>query len=116
MSLVELTVEDTFWFECNGLVRLILHPNFSVPLDWEQNAWSQRTEPVVVAKPNGQQIEAPLRSTWEHFRISDPSVSIDKRWRLTLWLTDRTKEEIPVGSRILVSPEDRNAILPHNES
>jgi hypothetical protein len=49
-----------------------------------------------------------------HLNIPDPSVSIDKRWRLTVWLTDRTKEDVPVGSRILVSQEVRDAMLPPN--
>ena len=71
-----LTVEDTFWLEGNGVVMLILRPNFSVPPGWEQRGWNQRTEPVVVAKPDGQQIEATAQINLTHVNISDPSVSI----------------------------------------
>jgi hypothetical protein len=109
-----LTVKDTFWLGRNGATMLILIPDFSIPPGWEQHGWSQRQEPVVVLKPNGQQIEATAQINMTHLNIPDPSVSIDKRWRLTVWLTDRTKEEIPLGSKILVPPQIRDAIIPPN--
>jgi|ERR1043165_5653757 hypothetical protein len=115
MERVELlTVEDAFWLGRKGVAMLILHPDFSVPPGWEQRGWSQRTEPVVVVKPDGQKIEATAQINMTHLNIPDPGVSIDRRWRLTVWLTDRTKEDVPVGSRILVSQEIRDTILPHN--
>ena len=109
-----LTVEDTFWLCRNGVAMLILHPDFSVPQGWEQRGWSQRIEPVIIAKPDGQQIEATAQINMTHLNIPDPSVSIDRRWRLTVWLTDCTKDDVPVGSKIFVSQEVRDAILPHN--
>jgi hypothetical protein len=114
MERVELfTVEDTFWLGQNGVSMLILHPNFSVPQGWEQRGWSQRTEAVVVVKPDGQQIDATAQINMTHLNIPT-STSIDERWRLTVWLSDRTKDDVPVGSRIFVSPEVRDAILPQN--
>jgi hypothetical protein len=111
MNRVELfTVADTFWLGGNDFSLLILHPDFSVP----QQGWSQRTEPVLVVKPDGQRIEATAQFNMTHFNISDPGVSIDRRWRLKVSLTDRKKEEIPIGSKILVSKEVRDAILPRN--
>jgi hypothetical protein len=111
MNRVELfTVADTFWLGGSDFSLLILHPDFSVP----QQGWTQRTEPVLVVKPDGQRIEATAQFNMTHFNISDASVSIDRRWRLTVSLTDRKKEEIPIGSKILVSKEVRDAILPGN--
>jgi hypothetical protein len=49
-----------------------------------------------------------------HLNIRDPDVPIEERWRVTMWLTDRSAEDVPVGSKILVSREVRDAILPEN--
>ncbi|EDY21141.1 hypothetical protein CfE428DRAFT_1434 [Chthoniobacter flavus Ellin428] len=47
-----------------------------------------------------------------HLNIRDPEVPAEERWRIALWLTDRTDDEVPAGSQILVAPEVREAILP----
>lgn len=115
MPVVELlTVTDTFWINQNGTQMLILHPNFSVPDGWSQQGWSKRTESVVVARPDGQHIQATAQISMTHLNIPDPAVPIDERWRITVWLTDRTKDEVPVGSQVLVLQEVRDAILPRN--
>jgi len=103
-----LTVEDTFWIEGNAVPMLIIHPNFSVP----RGGWQSRTETVVVMRPDGQMIDATAVISMTHFNIPEPSVPIDKRWRVCMRLTNRTKEEVPIGSRILVSQELRDALLP----
>jgi 4-hydroxy-3-methylbut-2-en-1-yl diphosphate synthase IspG/GcpE len=36
---------------------------------------------------------------------------MEARWPIRVWLTDRTEEEVPVGSKILVDPAVRAAIL-----
>ena len=113
MARVELlTVEDTFWLGQNGVSKLLLHPDFPVPPGWEQHGWSQRTQAVQVCKPDGQQIEATAQIDLIHLNIPTPDVPLKKRWRLTVWLTDRTKADVPVGSKILVSSDVRSAILP----
>ena len=107
MSRVELlTVADSFQLVGRGVVVV---PDFSVP-----DGWKNRTESVMVAKPDGQEYEATAEFSVSHFNIRDPHVPIDRRWRVVVVLPDRTKDELPVGSRILVSPEIRDAILPHN--
>jgi hypothetical protein len=104
MKRVELlTVEDSFQITGRGVVVI---PDFSVP-----NGWKNRTEVVVVRKPDGQQYEATAQLSMTHFNISDPDVSIDKRWRVVVLLPDRKKEELPIGSKILVSEKVKDAIL-----
>ena len=98
-----LTVEDSFHISGRGLVLI---PDFSIP-----NVWKDRTERTVIAKPDGSQVEATAQFTMTHFNISDPKVSPDKRWRLVVLLPDCEKGEVPVGSRILVSPMVRYAVI-----
>jgi hypothetical protein len=107
MSRVELlTVENSF--QISGLGVVII-PDFSVP-----DGWQHRKESVTVATPDGEQFEAIAQFNIWHFNIPDPEVSDDRRWRVVVLLPDRTKDELPAGSRIMVSPELRDAILPHN--
>jgi hypothetical protein len=107
MSRVELlTIEDLFLIEGRGVVVI---PDFSVP-----DGWKDRTDTVVVTKPDGQQYEATAQFSMSHFRMLDPKTSIDKRWRVVVMLLNGKKEELPVGSKILVSQEIRDALLPHN--
>jgi hypothetical protein len=104
MKRVELlTVEDSFQVTGRGVVVI---PDFSVP-----NGWKNRTEVVVVRKPDDQQYEATAQFSMTHFNISDPDVSIDKRWRVVVLLPDRKKEELPIGSKILVPAKVKDAIL-----
>jgi len=107
MSRVELlTVEDCFLIEGRGVIII---PDFSLP-----DGWRDRTESVAVTRPDGQQYEAAAQFSMSHFKLLDPKASIDKRWRVVVLLLNRKKEELPVGSKILVSQEIRDAILPHN--
>jgi hypothetical protein len=101
-----LTVEDSFQIIGRGLVVI---PDFSVP-----NGWKDRTEKVLVVRPDGQQYEATAQFSMSHFKLLDPNASVDRRWRVALLLQDRNKKELPAGSKILVSQEIRDAILPHN--
>lgn len=102
-----LIVEDTFCIDRNTVRMLILHPNFSVP----KGGWQGRTETVVVRRPDGQEFEATAQLELTHFNICDPHVSIDKRWRVTMCLTNTTKDDVPLGSKVLVSQQLRDALL-----
>ena len=107
MSRVELlAIEDRFLVEGRGV---IIVPDFSVP-----PGWKDRIDTVVVTKPDGQQHEAKAQFSMSHFRPVDPKAPIDKRWRIVVLLLGENKEDLPVGSKILVSREIRDAILPHN--
>ena len=108
MERVELlTIEDTFWISRNEVEMLVISPGLRVP----KGGFKSCTDKVIIATPDGNQIEATAHLSMSHFKISDPNASIEKRWKVTLWLTDRTKEEVPIGSKILVSPELKNALL-----
>jgi len=101
-----LKVEATFEIGNDDVKMLILHPNLSVP----NQGWKERTENVIVATPEGKMLEATAKISLSHINIPDPQVSIEQRWRITVLLLNRSKEEVPVGSTIMVSPEVREAL------
>jgi len=107
MSRIELLItEDCFLIEGRGVVVI---PDFPVP-----HGWKDRTEAVVVTKPDGQQHEATAQFSMSHFRLLDPKAPIEKRWRIVVLLLGWKKEDLPVGCKILVSQEVRDAIFSHN--
>jgi hypothetical protein len=109
MSRVELlTVEDRFLIEGRGVIVI---PDFPVP-----NGWKNRAETIAVVTPEGQQYEAAAQFSMSHFKPIDPKVPIEKRWRIIVLLLDTKKEELPVGSKILVSQEAKDAILKKRQS
>jgi hypothetical protein len=91
---------------------LIIYPTFRAPKDWDKRGWRERTEPVLVIRPDGRELEATAQINTSVRSCSDGSIPIEERMRVTMWLTDRTAEEVPDGSKILVSREVRDAILP----
>ncbi|MFN7573028.1 MAG: hypothetical protein ACK5TK_16490 [Betaproteobacteria bacterium] len=105
MERVELlTVEECFLL--NG-VGLVLAPDFSVP----REKWRSRLEQVLVITPEAHQFEAQAELLLTHFNVGDSVAPLDRRWRIVITLPALTKERVPVGSRILVSPKVRNALL-----
>jgi hypothetical protein len=111
VPLVELfTIEGTFWINQNGVQMLILRPIFRVP----PGGWRSRTESVGIVTPDGRELSATAQISMTHLNISDPNVPIEERWPITIWLTDRTKDEVPVGSRVLVSEEIKKELLPQS--
>ena len=102
-----LTVENTFAINCNTVTILIIYPDFSVP----NGGWQNCTEIVEVLQPNGQRIKATAEIATMHLNIKDPAAPIDKCWRVCIRLRDRTKAEVPIGSKILVSQVVRDALL-----
>ena len=103
-----LIVEDSFFLHREPAMMLILHPDFSVPV----TGWKGCTEEVSVLRPDGRQFDAQARLELSHFNIRDPEVPMDRRWRVTLWLIDLSKDEVPIGSTILGSPDLRNRLVP----
>jgi hypothetical protein len=89
-----LTVEQVFQLTHIGLTVL---PDFSVP----KAGWKNGAHRVRVVKPNGEQLEADANFNVAHFYISDPSVPLDRRWRVVISFPSLTKEDVPLGSRIL---------------
>jgi len=89
---------------------LIVRPDFSIPDGWEKHGWTERTESVIVMKPDGQQVDATAQLGMTHLNIRDPDAPINMRWRLKVLFTNMAEEDLPVGSKILVSGEIRDAI------
>jgi len=106
MTRVELlTIADRFQV---GGAGVVLSPDFSVP----GGHWAARTESVRIVTPDGQDFETPATFNLSHFKISDPTVSIDQRWRVTIMLPDKSSADVPVGSKLFVSHEIRDELLP----
>jgi hypothetical protein len=104
MNYVELmTVLDCH--EIGG--GIVLLPNFSVP----NGKWKSRIEKVIIVKTDGQKIDAVGRFNLSHFNYADPSVSLDKRWRVTVSFPEKTKDFVPVGSKIYVPQEFKEALI-----
>ena len=104
MQRVELfTVQERFQISWG----LTLVPDFPVP----GGRWRNREELVLVVTPEGQEVEAPAQFNMVHFNIRDPEASIDRRWRVVVSLPSGQKEQIPIGSKVFVSPEVKNAVL-----
>jgi hypothetical protein len=102
-----MIVEDTFWLKRPGVQMLVLHPNFPPP-----RQPLIQTEKVLVITPDGRELESAAEINVTHLNISDPHVPIEQRWRTTMWLTDKTPDEVPAGSKVFVSPQLRGAIIP----
>jgi hypothetical protein len=106
-----LTVERTFFISRPGVQMLVLAPHFTMPKNWKEHGWSERREQVTVIRPDGSSLPATAQINMTHLNIRDPKVPGEARWPITVWLTDRTEDEMPVGSKIMVDPEVRAAIL-----
>lgn len=106
-----LTVEHTFYLSKPGVQMLILSPKFMMPKNWNKHGWSEREEAVTVIRPDGNRLPATAQINVTHLNIRDPDVPIEARWPITVWLTDRSEDEVPIGSKIMVDPEVRAAIL-----
>jgi hypothetical protein len=99
-----LTVEESFMIDQLGLVVI---PDFSVP----NNDWKPSEEAVTIRRPDGSECQAVAKFNHSHFNIPDPTVPIDRRWRVTICILNVAKEDVPIGSRLLVRKELANQLL-----
>jgi hypothetical protein len=106
-----MTVERTLFLSRPGLQMLVLTPCLKVFMGRSAPELVQRQERVTVIRPDGSRIAATAQINTIHVNIADPHAPIEDRWPIRVWLTDRTEEDVPVGSRILVDPTVRAAIL-----
>lgn len=110
-----ITVERTFCLGSEsspGRRVLIVHPDLSVPSE----GWKERTETVTVLRPDGSEIEAAAQISLSHmnFKMSERHLTtLDQRWRVTILFRGMTSDAVPDGSKILVSHETRDALLPN---
>lgn len=106
-----MTVENTFFLSRPGVQMLVLEPRFRMPKSWNRQGWFQRQEQATVIRPDGSRLTATAQINVTHLNIIGADVPIEDRWPITVWLTDRTADEVPVGSRLLVEREVCEAVL-----
>ena len=93
-----LTVEDVFMI---GQLGLIVAPDFSVP----SSDWKPSEENVTIQRPDGREIKAVAQFNHSHFNIPDRTVPMERRWRVTICILNIAKEDVPIGSRLMVRKE-----------
>ena len=97
-----ITVERTFCLRSDAHPErcvLVIHPDLSVP----PAGWKERSETVAIVTLDGREFEAAAHISLSHFNIRDPDVESDRFV---------SGHDVPDGSKILVSHETRNALLP----
>jgi hypothetical protein len=87
---------------------LIVEPDLSVP----EGGWKARTETVAILRPDGREFEAPAEISMSHINTRDLKVPIDQIWRVQILFRGMTKDDVPEGSKILVSRQTRDALNP----
>jgi len=98
-----LTVEEVFMIANLGLM---VAPDFPVP----NHSWSPSMENVTIVLPDATQVHAEAQFARSHFNITDPSVSLDRRWRVTVCILNIDKDNVPLGSRLFVRAELANQL------
>jgi hypothetical protein len=110
MDLVELlTVEDRFQLQGRGVV---VTPKLLPPAD----GWKACSHTVAIVAPDGQTREAAASFEVWHVNIPDPKVAAQNRWALVVCFPALTKEQVPIGSRIMVLRSLRDSIVAPTES
>ena len=91
-----LVVSDSFQITGQGLVVI---PDFASTT----SEWRGGTEEATILRPDGTTLPARLNLFTAHFNIPVPTVPLEKRWRIVPTFPDLRSDDVPVGSRILVS-------------
>jgi hypothetical protein len=108
-----ITVEKTFCLRSDSHPErcvLVIDPRLRVP----SAGWRERTETVSVLRPDGRKFEAAAQISLSHLNIKMEArdLSMDQRWRVTILFQGLTSDDVPDGSKIFVSHETREALLP----
>lgn len=99
-----LTVDDVFLIDRLGLIVV---PDFSVP----NNDWKPSKENIRIERPDGSNVNAVAQVNHSHFNIPDPSVPMDRSWRVTICILNVDKADVPIGSRLFVRTALANQLL-----
>src|SRR5215471_2802881 len=80
---------------------LVVEPRLKVP----HEGWKERAEPVSVLRPDGREFEATAQISLSHLniRMSERDDTMDQRWRVSVWFYGLTGDDVPDGSKMLVS-------------
>lgn len=90
-----LVVSDSFQISGQGLMVV---PDFPSPA----SDWRGGSETATVVKPDGSHLTARLNLHIAHFNIRDPNAPLENRWRLVPTFPDLQKDDVPIGSRVLI--------------
>lgn len=86
-----------------------LYPDFAVPFG-VTGRWKDRSETAVLQTPDGQQCSVNVEFSLTHHQVVDPK-DIDRSWRITALLMDFGGKSPPLGSKLFVSRESRDALF-----
>ncbi len=91
-----LVVSQSFQISGQGLVVV---PDFSsTGSDWHGGG-----EMATIQRPDGSSLVSRLNLYIAHFNIPDPSAPLENRWRIVPTFPDLQTDDVPIGSRVLVS-------------
>jgi len=99
-----MQVQERFALKRDGLT---LVPDFPAP---NHGKWNNFDTQVLVIMPSGEQKEFQANFQIWHFNFRDPGVDISRRWRIVVSLPYASKEDAPVGSRIWVTRDIKQAL------
>jgi len=91
-----LVVSDSFKISGQGLVIV---PDFSSTA----SGWRGGGEVATIQRPDGSSLVSRLNLYTAHFNIPDRSAPLESRWRIVPTFPDLQKDDVPIGSRVLVS-------------
>jgi hypothetical protein len=99
---VLLEVADVFALSGIGIVVL---PDFDVCDLGPKRSWL-----ATLVRPDGEALSCGVSLDVTHFNIRD-SVDVNRRWRLVPRITGLTKDQIAVGSHVLIEDADGARVL-----
>jgi len=97
-----MQVQERFALKRHGLT---LVPDFPA-----HDKWNNFDTQVLVITPNGEQKEFQAKFQIWHFNFRGPAVDISRCWRIVVSLPNASKEDVPVGSRVLVTHDIKQAL------
>ncbi|WP_157082253.1 hypothetical protein [Sphingomonas pruni] len=104
-----LVVTDSFQISGQGLVVV---PDFaSTASEWRGGA-----EMATIQRPDGSSLVSRLNLYTAHFNIPDPTAPLESRWRIVPTFPELKADDVPIGSRVLVSKVVVDAIRGYEAS
>jgi hypothetical protein len=105
-----MQVQDCFALKGIGLT---LVPDFPVLI---HDTWNNFEGQVLVVTTSGEQKQFQANFQIWHFNFRDPGVDINRRWRIVVSLPSASKEDVPFGGRVWVTPDIKRVIGAANSS
>jgi hypothetical protein len=109
VDLVELLVVE-YCFDTN--MGLVLVPDFPIT----DNSVAMKNDDVTIVTPDGARLESNAEIAITHLNLTDRTGSTDKRWRLSVFLKNLSKADVPIESRLLVPANIAGKILTRQPS